>query len=212
MASLTSAPDLGRHHPGQPGDLLRVLEAVLAVGRAVPEPPDHPHQLGVEAVHPDLEARPLALLLEVLLDLLLDLLDDLLDPGRVDAAVGDQALERDLGDLAPERIVAGDDDRLRRVVHDEVHAGGELERADVAPLAPDDAALHVVRRQVHDGHRGLHRVVGREPLDGGREHLARLALGALARLLLQPHRDQDGLAPGLRPPSGREAAAWPPRR
>jgi hypothetical protein len=133
----------------------------------------------------------------VLLDLLLDLLDDLLDPRRVDPPVGDQPLERDLGDLAPQGIVAGDDDGLRRVVHDEVHAGGQLERADVPPLAPDDPALHVVRRQVHDGHRGLHRVIRGESLDGGREHLARLALGALARLLLQPHADQDGLAPGL---------------
>ena len=74
----------------------------------------------------------------------------------------------------------------------------QLERPDVPALAPDDAALHVVGGQVDDGHGGLHRVVGREPLDGGGEHLARLALGALARLLLEPHRDEGRLAPGLR--------------
>ena len=79
-----------------------MLEAVLAVGGAVPEPTDHPDQLGVQAVHADLEARPLPLLLEVLLDLLLDLVDDLLDPRRVDPPVGDEALERDLGDLPPQ--------------------------------------------------------------------------------------------------------------
>ena len=105
--------------------------------------------------------------------------------------------EGDLGDLPAERVEAGDDDRLRGVVHDEVDAGRHLERADVAPLAADDPALHVVRRQVHDRHGGLHRVVGREPLDGRREDLARLALGALARLLLEPHRDQGGLAAGV---------------
>ena len=99
LGQLDVGPDLGRHHAGQPRHLLRVLEAVLAVGGAVPEPTDHPDELRVQAVHPDLEARPLALFLEVLLDLLLDLVDDLFDPRRVDPAVGDEALERDLGDL-----------------------------------------------------------------------------------------------------------------
>ena len=58
MASLTSAPTSAAIMP-EPGDLLRVLEAVLAVGGAVPEPTDHPDQLRVQAVHADLEARPL---------------------------------------------------------------------------------------------------------------------------------------------------------
>ena len=197
LGELDVGADLGRQHPRQPGHLLRVLEAVLAVRRPVLEPSHQPDQLGVEAVHADLEAGALALLLEVLLDLLLDLLDDLLDPGRVDPPVGDETLEGQLGDLPAQRIVGGDDDRLRRVVHDEVHARGLLERADVAPLATDDPALHVVGRQVHDGDGRLHGVVGGEPLDGGGEHLARLPLGALARLLLEPHRDERGLAPGL---------------
>ena len=92
LGELHVGPDLGRHHAGQPCHLLRVLEAVLAVGRAVPEPADHAHELGMKPVHPDLEARALALLLQVLLDFLLDLVDDLLDAGRVDPAVGDEPL------------------------------------------------------------------------------------------------------------------------
>ena len=55
-------------------------------------------------------------------------------------------VERQLGDLAPHRVEAGDDHRLGRVVDDQVDAGRRLERADVAALAADDAALHVVRR------------------------------------------------------------------
>ena len=70
-------------------------------------------------------AGALALLLQVLLDFLLDLVDDLLDAGRVDPAVGDEPLEGDLGDLRRSSCVPGDDDRLRSVVHDEVHAGRE---------------------------------------------------------------------------------------
>ena len=211
LGELHVGPDLGRHHAGQPRHLLRVLEAVLAVRGAVSQPTDHPDELRVQPVHPDLEARPLALFLQVLLHLLLDLVHDLFDPGRVDPAVRDEALERQLGDLPSQGIVARDDDRLRRVVHDEVHAGRQLERADVPALAPDDAALHVVRGQVHDGHGGLHRVVRGERLDGRREHLARLALGALPRLFLQPHRDQRSPRAGPPPPSGKLAAAWLPR-
>src|SRR6267378_1168114 len=62
-------------------------------------------------------------------------------------------------DLAAVRIVGGDQNGLGRVVHDEVDPGVLLERADVATLAADDAALHVVGGQVDHRHRGLHRVV-----------------------------------------------------
>ena len=56
----------------------------------------------------------------------------------------DQLLERQLRDLAPHAVERGQDDRRGRVVDDEVDAGDVLERADVAPLAADDPALHVV--------------------------------------------------------------------
>src|SRR5206468_991742 len=75
--------DLRRHHPGEPGDLLRVLEAVLAVGGPELEPADELDQLGMEAVDAHLEAGLLALVLQVLLHVLLDLLDDLLDGRRM---------------------------------------------------------------------------------------------------------------------------------
>ncbi len=81
---------------------------------------------------------------DVLLHLFLGFLDDLLDPGRVNAAVLDQSLERDLGDLAADAVEPGDDDHAGRVVDDHVHAGRLLEGADVPPLAADDPALHLV--------------------------------------------------------------------
>ena len=158
--------DLGRHHPRQPRDLLGVLQAVLAVGGAELHPADQLDQLGMQPVHAHLEAGLLALLLEVLLHLLLDLLDDLLDPGRMDAAVGQELLERAARDLAAVGIVGGDEHGLRGVVDDEVDARVQLERPDVAAFAADDAALHVVGRQVDHRDRGLDRVVGRQPLDG----------------------------------------------
>ena len=100
----------------------------------------------MQPVHADLEARLVAFLAQVDVHLLLDLVDDLLDARGVDAAVGDEALQGQPRDLAPVGVVGGDQDGLRRVVHDEVDAGVLLERADVAPFAADDAALHVVGR------------------------------------------------------------------
>ena len=109
-------------------------------------------------------------------------------PG-MDAAVGHELLEREPRDLAADRVEAGDDDGVRRVVDDDVDAGGELERADVAPLAADDAPLHLVVRQRHGRDGGLGRVLGGDALDGQRDDLLGLALGvALGRLadLAQP--------------------------
>ena len=72
------------------------------------------------------------------------------------------------------------DDRLGRVVDDEVDARGLLEGPDVAALAADDPALHLVGRQVDDRHRVLGCVVRGYPLHGGQDDVAGLVLGFLA--------------------------------
>ena len=71
-----------------------------------------------------------------------------------------------------------------RVVDDEVDAGEVLERADVAALAADDAALHVVGGQLDDGDRRLGRVAGGEALHRDGEDRAHAALGVALGLLL----------------------------
>src|SRR5256712_677352 len=71
LGELGVGADLRRHHPGEPGHLLRVLETVLAEGGAEPEPADELDQLGVEAVHTNLETGLFALLPQVLVHLLL---------------------------------------------------------------------------------------------------------------------------------------------
>ena len=101
---------------------------------------------GRHVVEAEVEDDLLALLVDLLGDLAGDLLDDFLDAGGMDAPVGDEALEGHPGDLAAHRVEAGDDDRLGRVVDDDVDAGEGLEGADVAALAADDAALHLVAR------------------------------------------------------------------
>ena len=125
----------------------------------------------------------------------------------MDAAVGHQLLERQPRDLATDRIEAGDDDRVRRVVDDHVDAGRQLERADVPALAPDDAALHLVVGQRDGGHGDLRRVLGGDPLDGERDDLLRLALGVPARA----SRESRGAGWPRRPaPPPRGAGSAPP--
>ena len=79
----------------------------------------------------------------------------------------------------PERI-----DRVRRVVDDEVDAGEVLEGADVAALAADDAALHVVGLELDDGDRRLGGVAGGQALHDDREDVAHAPLGVALGLLL----------------------------
>ena len=104
---------------------------------------------------------------------------------------------RDPGDLAADRVEAGQDDRLGRVVDDQVDPGGLLEGPDVATLAADDPALHLVRRQVDDRDRVLGGVIGGDALDGGHDDVAGLVLGVLASAPLDGAGDLDGVVLGL---------------
>ncbi len=173
------------------------LQDVLAVAGAEAQPAEELEQLRVHARDLELEERRLAVLLDALVELALDLLDHLFDARRMDAAVGDQPLERDAGDLAAEGVEAGEDDRLGGVVDDEVDAGRHLESADVAPFAADDAPLHLVTRQLDDRYRGLGDVVGGEPLHGHGHQPVRLTVALLARLVLDSLDQVGGLEPGV---------------
>ena len=168
-------PELAGHDAGEEADLDRVRQQVLRVRRAELEPADRAHQLGMHLVQAEVEHRLLAGVLTVRLDLVGALGHDLLDARGMDAPVGDEPRQRQLGDLAPQRIEAADDDRLGRVVDDEVDARRRLERADVATLAADDAPLEIVRRQRHHRDGALGDVLAGVALDGGAED----ALGAL---------------------------------
>ena len=117
-------------------------------------------------------------------------------PG-MDPAVHDQRLERAARDLAPDRVEAGDDHGVGRVVDDDVHPGRRLERADVPPLAPDDAPLHLVARQRHGRHGRLGGVLGGDALGRHGDDAARLPVGTLPRLFLDVARQGLGRAARL---------------
>src|SRR5439155_5098297 len=176
---------LAREHARDVRDLDGVSQNVLAVRRAEVQPAEVLHEIGVEAGDPDLVDGGLGGLLHDLVDLGLRLRDHLLDARGVDAPVDEESLEGALRDLTADRVESGHDDRLRSVVDDQIDPGEGLEGPDVAALAADDPALHVVARKRHDRHRVLGRVLGRKALDGHGDDVPRLRVGALPRLGLE---------------------------
>ena len=157
---------LGGQQAGEVGHFQRVVQHVLAKAGAEFQPAQQLHDVGVNAVQAHLHHRALAFPLHAQFQLAAAFLHRLLNAGGVDAAVGDEALQRHAGHLAAGLVEAGQGDGLGGVVDDEIHAGGGLQGADVAALTADDPALHVVVGQRHNAHGGLAGVVGGAAGDG----------------------------------------------
>ncbi len=173
---------LGREDPRQPGHFLGVLENILAVRGAVAHPPHELHELRVHALDAGFVHRLLTRL-EDGLDA--GLVHDFLDAPRVNPSVRDESFQRQPTHLAAHGIEARHHHGVRRVVDDHVHPGRRFERANIATLASNDPALHLVGGEGDGGHRGLGGGLGREPLDGKGEGLFGFLVRAPARLLLQ---------------------------
>ena len=124
----------------------------------------------------------------------------------------EQLLERHAGDLAPHAVEAREDHGVRGVVDDEVDAGEVLERADVAPLTADDAALHVVGGELDDRHGRLGRVAGGHALHDDGEDVAHAALGVALGLLLDRAHAARAVVARLRPRARAAGSTWPARR
>ena len=146
LRCLDVGAELRRDDRREAARLDHVVEHVLAVARAVLEPPQQAQDLHREARDAGVVGCRLARLADHELDLGAGLGDDFLDAARVDPAVGHQLREGDAGHLPADRVEAGEDDGLGRVVDDQVDARRLLEGPDVAALAADDPALHLVRR------------------------------------------------------------------
>ena len=139
----------------------------------------------MQAVDIGLEHGALALGLDGGVHLPLGLLHHLLDAGGVDAAVQNELLQSQPGNLPADRVKAGDGDGLGRVVDDEIHAGQRFQGPDVPALAADNPALHFVVGQRHHADGGLGHMVGGAALDGQRDDLPGLGV----RLVLQAGLD-----------------------
>lgn len=99
----------------------------------------------------------------------------------MDTTVNDQLFECQTCDFTANRIERGQGDGLGRIVDDEVYAGKGFQRADVAALSTDNAALHLVVRQRNNRNGRLGYLIGGTALDCGRDDLT----GSLLALVLQ---------------------------
>ena len=178
------AAQFGGHDPRQMGNLDGMVQHVLAIAGAVAHAAQQLDQLMMDAVHVGLEDRLLAGLADLVVDLAAGLLDHFLDARGMDAPVSDQLFQRDARNLAADRVKRGDDHGLGRVVDDQVDARRRLQRADIAALAADDAALHVLIGQGDHGDRRLRDMVGGAALNRHRDDVARLLLGLVLGVLL----------------------------
>ena len=174
-----------RHQTGQMADLFRVLEHVLTVRSAVMQAAQQFHDFGVQAVHVDFEAGLFPVFANRFVDLFCDLLDDFFDPRGMNAPIRYEPVERLPRNFAANGIEPGQDDRLRRVVDDDVNAGRVFERADVPPFTADDTALHFVVGKCDHGNRRFGDVVGGTALDGLADNPAGLFLGILGEFVLK---------------------------
>ncbi len=132
----------------------------------LPERAERLDDLGMEVMNARIKRRLLAGFAHALLHEIGSLVIHLLDARGMNAAVGDEILERDARRLATNGIEAREHHRFRRIVDNEVHARHLLERADVAPLAADDAALQIIRRDMHRSNSDLGGMICRATLDG----------------------------------------------
>jgi hypothetical protein len=148
LGGLDVGAELGGDDRGQPAGLDGVDEHVLAVAGAELEPPQELDDLRWQGRNAGVVDGLLAGLAHDEVDFGAGLGHDFLDAAGVDAAVGHELGEGQAGDFAADRVEGADDDRFRGVVDDQVHARGLFEGADVASLATDDAALHLVVGQM----------------------------------------------------------------
>jgi hypothetical protein len=187
--------ELARHQAREERHLLRVVQNVLTVAGAVLEPPHQPQELRMDIVEAQLEGGGGAVLPHLLLQFRLHLLDHFFDAGGVDAAIGNQPPDRLPRNFAAVGVVRRQDDRAGRVIDDEVDARGELEGADVAAFAADDAPFQIVARQIDDRYRGFDGVFRRAALNGVRDDLLRAVARRLASLGLETFDDSRCVTP-----------------
>ena len=198
MAIWTSAPTSAAMIAARRRGLDRVLEHVLAVAGAVPEPAEQLDDLRRQPGNAGLVGGRLAGLADDQLDLRACLGDDLLDAAGMDAAVLDELGQREPRDLAADRVEAADEHAISGVSSmirsmPVACSRARMLRPSRPMMRPFISSLG--RWTTDDRHLGG--VVDHDALDGGDDDVARLVLGLLAGLALDRAREAHGVVLGL---------------
>ena len=96
-------------------------------------------------IDPDIESGLLPLLLDPLCQSGLGSLNLLFNLSRVDPPILYETGKGHPRHLSSQRVKAGEDDHLRRIIDEEFDPGEGLEGLDVPPLASDDPPLELLR-------------------------------------------------------------------
>ncbi len=95
------------------------------------------------------------------------------------------------------RVEAGNDDRLGRVVDDEVDSGGRFDGPDISSLPADDASLHFVGGQRHNADGFFGDEVSGIALNGQGQNLLGLLVGGFPSFVLDLLDPLCGIMTGL---------------
>ena len=160
-----------------------MLQQILTIRRAVLHLTDQTDQLGVQTVNTQVDCGTLTHLDDLLLDLLLYLRNHLLDTCGVDTTVGNQLMQSKSCDFAANGIEARQNDRLGRVIDDDLDARSGLQSANVTTLAADDTTLHFVAIDIENRYRVLDCGLGSNALNRLNDNAFCLLVGAHLSLL-----------------------------
>ncbi len=115
----------------------------------------------------------------LLVEFFFGLVHHFLYAGGVDAAVGNEALQGETGDLTADGVEAGNDDGLWRIVYDQFGTGSGFDGADVTSFAADDLAFDLIVVEGEDGDGIFDRHLGAHSLNGVNDHFAGVLGGVL---------------------------------
>lgn len=142
-------------------------------------------------MYTNLENSSLTFLTDGFFYFLLCLLYDFFDSCRMDTAIDDQLFKGNTCYLTAYRIEAGQYDRFRRIIDDQLDTGQLLQCPDVSSFTANDSTLHFIIRQLYNRYGGLCHLVCRAALDGINDiipaNLLTLFLG-LVVILADHHR------------------------
>ncbi len=171
-------------HPRKVGSFDAVGVLVLSIAGAELETPQQFDDLRVQARYACLVSRRLALLADDLIDFFLGVVYELLNSCRVDTPIYHQFAQRALGNLAANWIKTGNRHGFGCIVNDHINSRRLFKRTNIATIAPDNAALHLVGGQCYYTHGKLTHLIGSDALNCQSDDITGAAISLELRFLV----------------------------
>src|SRR5712692_2789701 len=155
---------------------------ILTVAGTEMQPAYNFEQLRLQTMDIGLHRGPLARFTHNGIDLLPCFGHNLFNTSGVDAPIENEPGQSQSSYFTTHRIETGENNRLWRVIDDQVDAGGGLKCANIAPLTSDDTPLHFVVGQWHHRHNRFGNLVGCAALNGEGDDFSCAGIGLFACL------------------------------